>query len=377
MSLFLQKIYTKQSLSIFLLLFINFLFSYKYISRLTEFSLLISVILTVFYFILLSNSIKIKSTKLLKMLTYSLLVIFISFAIFAFTKIDVHNLHVDRWSVITSFWDATFNNEYPYLAKSHMGSKPGPMPIYFLLTLPFYLINELGYFSLIAVPILLVLFRKTNANLNYTLLLTCFILTSTSYAWEVSSRSNLLTNTLLILWLLTSFIHSKNKKNLYLYAIIAGLLLSTRAVFIIPFIIFLIFSLRMKEITFSNFIVCSFIALLTFLGTFLPLIIFYPDSFFEMNPFIVQSTFLIPSYYTFGFILLAFVLSFATKTKTDVYFFSGLSLFLPILIYMLYHFITNGFDTYYSGKADISYFIFSIPFFIIHLSCLHTNKLEK
>jgi len=40
---------------------------------------------------------------------------------FIFYKIPVESLNVDRWSVITSFWDNFFKGEYVYFAKSNMG----------------------------------------------------------------------------------------------------------------------------------------------------------------------------------------------------------------------------------------------------------------
>lgn len=372
---------SKEKVSILVLLFINFLFSYKYLIRYTEYTLFISIVSSLFYLLLLSNSIKLRFNKKMKtFLSYGLIAFFILIAFFAFERINVFTLNVDRWSVITSFWDAIFNGEYPYYARSHMGNQPGPMPIYFLLAFPFYMINELGGFSLISLIIFPYVINKTKASLNYKLLIIIYVITSTYYLWEVLSRSNLFTNSLLVVWFLMNFIERKNNRNFTFYfsAVIAGLLLSTRAIFIIPYIIVFMYSLRKKELTIPEFLIYTSISAITFFITFLPFILLYPNDFFKMNPFIIQSSFLIPSYYTILFILIAFMFSFLIKNKNSLYYYSGLALFIVILIYFVYHIIGSGFNTAnFESKADISYFIFCIPFFIIYLSkTIHINMLK-
>ena len=100
----------------------------------------------------------------------------------------------------------------------------------------------------------------------------------------------------------------------------------------------------------------------------MPFILFYENHFFQMNPFIIQSSFLVPTTYIIFFILISIVLSFFVRNKNDNFFFSGISLFLSILIYSIYHLIDDGFESsFINSTIDISYFIFCIPFFIIYL----------
>jgi hypothetical protein len=333
------------------------------------------------YVVLLSNAIHFKfSKKSTNFIQYSIVVFFVLSSIYIFTKINVSTLKVDRWSVITSFWDTFFEGKYPYYAKSHMNSYPGPMPLYFLLAFPFYLLNELGYFSLLALPLLIYLLQKMNIPSNYKLLILIFITTSTFYLWEVASRSNILTNSLLIIWVLTNFIEQKKSIGFYFYfnAILVGLLLSTRAIFILPYIIFFLYSLKKKEVKITSFLLYTLIASITFILTFLPFIIGYKDDFFTMNPFVIQSSFLIPSYYTILFILIAIVFSFLADTKNSLYYYSGLALFISIFIYAVYHCVVDGFNaSYFEGKVDISYFIFSVPFFLFYLARNNTFTIEN
>jgi len=100
-----------------------------------------------------------------------------------------------------------------------------------------------------------------------------------------------------------------------------------------------------------------------------------------MNPFIVQSSFLVPPVFILLFFGVSAGLAFLIKEREEIYFYSGLSLFLTSLIYFLYYIIKSGFQqAYFESKADISYFIFSIPFFLFHIiqnEIKETNLGEK
>ena len=137
----------KNGISLVAILFINFLFSFKYLNRVTEFALGISIVITAFYIFLYFFSGKINSKTFDKLFVPSLLILLVLFLV-AFSKIPQETLNVDRWSVIKEFWDAYFQGGYPYGAKSNVGNYPGPMPFYFFMALPFYWIKEIGYFSL-------------------------------------------------------------------------------------------------------------------------------------------------------------------------------------------------------------------------------------
>lgn len=373
------KLSVKESVSILILILINFLFSFKYLARYTEFSTYISIGLSCVYLLLLTNFIKFKlNIKVSKLIPYVLIICFILISLFVLKNINVTTLNVDRWSVITSFWEAFFNGDYPYYAKSHMNNYPGPMPIYFLLALPFYLLNELGYFSLLGIVLLPIVLYKTKASLNYRLSIIIFVMSSTFYLWEVVSRSNIFTNSLIIVWALMVFIERKKENSVPLYfnAILIGLLLSTRAIFILPYIIFFIYFLKEEKTTISSFFRFSIIAMISFFASFLPFIFLFPDDFFTMNPFIIQSSFLLPSYFVILFILMSIVFSFLVVYKRDLFYYGGLSLFISIVVYLLYHSIIDSFkNSYLNSNVDISYFIFCIPFFIIYL--LKRNLNEK
>ncbi len=151
----------KIHVSIIILLLINFIFFYKYSSRYTGFAIHISTILLTFQFLVFKFSNKvIISNKLKKIICYGLLGFIMSLVIISYFTIPLESLNVDRWSVISSFLTEFHNGNYPYYAKSHMGSYPGPMPIYYLIASPFHLMGELSILSSLGYCILTVLFIK-------------------------------------------------------------------------------------------------------------------------------------------------------------------------------------------------------------------------
>lgn len=370
----------KINVSILILLFINFLFFYKYSLRYTEFAIHISTILLIIQFFVFKFSNKIVvSNQQKNFICYGLFSFIFGLVILSYIAIPTESLNVDRWSVISSFLKEFFNGDYPYYAKSHMGNYPGPMPIYFLIASPFHFLGELSILSSLGFIILTVLLiKKVNVTENIKFLL-FYMFTSLYLIWEITTRSNLFTFTILVLLVLNEFINLDNKKTLKFYglALLTGLMLSTRSVYILPYIIFFLSSLINDEITFKKLFLFLSISLIAFVSTFMPFIYFFYSDFFTMNPFIIQSSFLVPKFYTFIFIVISILLAFLVKNKTDKFFYSGLSLFIAILIYAIYHLFNHGYEmSYINSKIDISYFIFCIPFFIKYLM-ENKNKDEK
>jgi hypothetical protein len=365
-----QNVFSKKGISILILLFINLLFAVKYASRANEIILILGVLWVGIQYLVLNYLFNRSLNLNFKLLFFVLISFAISVNFFVFQKISVQTLNVDRWSVISSFWDAIFNHQYPYFAKSHMGNPPGPMPIYFLMALPFHLIGEIGWMPLMA--IILVCLNKRMFNFSYKgcFFMALFLLSSPFFLWETFARSTVLLNSTLV-FLVFKSIYDKllaGKLNLYLEAILFGLVLSTRFVFVIPFLVLFIYALKHRFISFNLLLKYGIISMLTFALTFLPLLIFYPNDFWQMNPFLVQSGFLMPSYYTYLIMLTSVVLAWFLPKNSSIIFYSGLILFFTIIIYLVYHIFKNGFhEAYFGSSADISYFIFSVPFLLYFL----------
>ncbi len=248
---------------------------------------------------------------------------------------------------------------------------PGPMPFYFLLALPFYFTGELGFFSLLGLIVFVVILKYSKINLNNQIAGVLLITCSAFYLWETISRSNIFTNSSLILLSILFFIHSLNiekSRHILINGIIIGLLISTRNVLIIPYIILSIYLLKNKIYRLSDSLKIIAIIITTFVATFLPFVVNHFQAFLEMNPFIIQSSFLMPSWLSIFCILISFLSFYFIKEKDDIFFFSGFFLFTTIMIYFIYHIITDGLNaTFFGSRADISYFILCTPFFLYYI----------
>ena len=127
-----------------------------------------------------------------------------------------------------------------------------------------------------------------------------------------------------------------------------GLVLSTRYVFVVVFIIAFVFLLKTKFVTFKQLALVGTSAVVTFGLTFVPFVYNHFAEFALVNPFVTQSTALMPFAFTIPFVLLAIVFWFIAKAVNDTYFYSGLVLFLTIVGYFLYHISQEGLQTAFS-----------------------------
>ena len=359
----------KRNISLFLFLFINLIFSIKYLSRVTEFAVPISILLTSFYFAVFKYQDKLqvfgKQLKFVNILGF--IVLFIA-SYFVFQKVPVQTLNVDRWSVITSFWDNYFAGDYVYFALSHMNNYPGPMPFYYIVALPFYLLGELGYLSIIGLLAFILLLKVLKKPLQTQTAYFIIITTSPFFLWEIVGRSNIFFNSTLILISIVYFFKTIEKKNLLWNGIIIGLLLSTRNVYAIPYVVVFLFALKNREISIKNTIKIGIIAIITFAATFLPFVIGHFDDFLKMNPFIIQSSYLMPFEFSFACIILSFLSFFVVKNRLDVYFWSALILFITIAVHFVWMSMQHGmYEAFFNSKADISYFILCVPFLLFHI----------
>jgi hypothetical protein len=369
-----EKYSVKQITSIVILVWINLLFSYKYLDRYISFPFLATLIFGLMYSLLWFMNFYI-SKRTITVMTIIGFVLFLIGALVVFDRIPVEDLRVDRWSVIAAFWENYFQGEYVYYARSFDGNPPGAMPFYFILALPFYLAGEPGLMALAGLFLYTGISYAMADNKTEFFRSFLFLIFSLFIVWEVTTRSNLFFNSTLILLLLIWLEKiDKHKFSFWLAvnAFVCGLLLSTRFVLVIPLIIQFTWLFRTKKMKFNILASYGVVACVSFFLTYIPFIIFHFNDFLMTNPFLLQTTLFIPFAYILGFLFLSFSLSFICKDQRDVYLFSGIALFVSILIYFLYHTIQWGLiHAYMESVIDISYFIFCAPFLIYFIVFRH------
>ncbi len=366
----------KQIIAYTLILIVNLLFGLKYFNRYTGHGILLSTILLIIqatgiYYFHFTKSIKPKSKLLIKYIAGILATTLILTTLFSHFYIDVHKLRIDRWSMASAVYKELFKGNYPYYAKSNIGNLAAPLPIYFLILYPFYKLGEIGIISVFGYLILIKKILKPNKQANTQLILTLLLGSFLFAFWEITTRSNIFSNSVLII--LTMEYFDSIKKNTYnttffLSAILTGLALSTRTIFIVIYSITFISSLINKEIKLSSLLLYGVISASTFFLTFLPLLAYFWDDFWITNPFIVQSSIMMPKIYAIVFALSGIVFSVFLKNKVERNLYGGILLFLITLVFYLFN------STNLSLKqallvegADISYFIFSVPFLMLYI----------
>jgi hypothetical protein len=132
--------------------------------------------------------------------------------------------------------------------------------------------------------------------------------------------------------------------------------------------------LKINRLNFKRLSIIGLYAIVFFSFTFLPFAWNFYDDFLKMNPFIIQSSFLMPFSWSITSVLIALVLAWFSKTENDIYFFSGIVLFITIIAHFIYNITQSNFnETFFNSRADISYFILCIPFVMYHF----LNKKNK
>lgn len=359
-----MKKITKLNICLALFVFVNALFLFKYLERYTSYYVFLTCIGIIIYSFLFKANMSYLKIERWQKIVFPFFILYLILSLVLLTQIPVQSLNVDRWSVITSFWDSFFNLDYAYKAVSHMGNPPGPMPMYFILNLPFYLIGETGLFSVFGLYVFYLILKKRGLNYSKPILLT---LLSVFTLWEIATRSNIFANAVIILGLILYLLNTTfTKKNTLIMGLLTGLALSTRNVFVIPVIITLLFLFRNKQIDFKKLVLFGSASIAAFILTFAPFVIGHFEDFLQVNPFVIQSSGLMPFYLSFSFILVGIYFGLKSKSKNEVIYYSAINLFITILGYFMYCIVVDGFtNAFWKSTADISYFIMCIPFLLV------------
>jgi hypothetical protein len=365
-----RKQQTNTFISLIVLAIINLLFIVKYVSRVGWLAaLVLGVAYTVFCTLAPFWVGKVRRRLLARRNTLLLIALFILASCAGFWLIKAETLHVDRWSVIKSFLDNLFAGKYPYDAISFMGNSPGPFPFYYVIALPFYLVNEIGLLTLAAVVVFCAFLNKRTADNSVFFMQIILLIASPAMAWEIIARSTIFFNfsmVVLYAFWLEERVVSKNPKHTLLPGIVGGFVLSTRAIAAIPIICYLSYSfLRKKDV--SGFLSICLAIGAGFCVTFAPLLFWGWDSFVRQNPVVLQASF-VPAGLTVFFLLASFSGGLFLRNFSSWLHFCGVLVFLIIAVSFILCLFDVGWNrALFHHEFDISYFIFCIPLLIASL----------
>jgi len=251
---------------------------------------------------------------------------------------------------------------FPYGTKTN----PSGFPFLFFLASPFYLLGDIGYLEVFGLFLFLMLifkYSKTRKEVAVKVLI-LFLLPTTIY--ELAVRSELLTNTVLVLSLffLAEQRLKEDKKNIsfIVLALLFGVFLSTRLIAFLWLAMFLLFFFRNNL---KNGVVFFTISLSVFLLSLLPFYLWNAEILFSNGPFAVQTIYL-PKWIFFIFPVLVLYVGWMIADFQELLFASGILTFLLVSISFIMTIGDVGmYEAFFKSRFDISYYILSVPFFIL------------
>jgi hypothetical protein len=298
---------------------------------------------------------------------YFVVLVIVSAVIFtiAMRQFNPNDINIGRVLAVNDWLDNLFHGIYPYEA----GSKPSGMPFLFILFLPFYLMGDAGLMQIFTFIILAVLIYKKNQEHridSFRLLLLYMV--SPVFLFEVLVRGDLGSNVILAIAFLEILRRYKNRGSIagmIVFGLCGGLILSTRGVVFIIYVIFFCFYLRQLKLTNAATFIISLGA--GFILSLLPFVIWNQNLFFQEGPFAIQLSY-IPTT-TLGIaIVLSVFLGFISKNYKDTYYYSSIMLFMIIFISFLGKVFSYGFyETLSNEYFDTAYFAFVLPLLIISM----------
>lgn len=331
----------------------NGLFLYKYGQRFMPelWAIFIAIIITILgigaFSWLKKHSFHTKTQT--NILSVSILLLFLS----AFIA-NKETLQVDRWSVISSFWETAFMGSQPYEARSHMQNPPGPFPIYFLINLPFY---ALGILHLVTCIFFIAFVLTFKGSLIQNPLAILILIGSISIYYESITYSNLFANGALSC---IAFRWTNDNKKSIKNGFILGLVLATRGITAIPLAVW--FGQRVKQLKALSIIKLIIGGILALLLAFVPIATIDFCSFLDNNPIILQADFFLPSWLSILCVSTIFCFSIIQKEiapfTTITY-----GLIITLLMYYLYGIGIYGWKAaILQSGCDLTYCAFVIPF---------------
>lgn len=285
--------------------------------------------------------------------------------------IDGETLNVDRWSAMETAIRALLNDQYPYAAIDHLNGRTSNLPTLILIGIPFYYLGNVGYLQSFTFLLFMILIHDTFHNFKTRVFGLLLLVLSTSYGWEIYTKSDLMSNFIIILifLVLVQKRYDENKKNnVILIAAISSSLLLTRLVAIIPLSLLLfkkIFKLSVKKkiIFLSTSILTVSILLTIVFNNYNSL-----ENFILYNPFELQNRQL-PFIISIICIILPMIFSFYIHNLKYLIKYSVILLFIPITTSFVLSIFEKGlYNSIVNSGFDISYFNIVTPFLIFYLT---------
>lgn len=285
-------------------------------------------------------------------------------------SINPYNLQVDRWSAIHNWIETLLQGLYPYSAQTHLQGFGSPFPVWQILHIPFYGLGNVAL-STFVVCILwgIILARTISPHAAFIGL--AGLIMAPAFWYELSVRSDLFANLLLVATLCLWLVHRRIRLNDYIciLGIVSGLVLSTRLVAVIPLAV--LYGFEFIQLGWRKQLIFVGIVCLTFTLTFLPFILWEGSSllFFQYSPFVLQTRQGSPLiFFIWAIIALLWVLCFK-PTGTLVYFSTAILLFILVSFACTRQiWATSLMAIFTDSTFDITYFSTALPSLLLYFA---------
>lgn len=286
---------------------------------------------------------------------------------FVLGLIPKESLHVDRWMMIHTFWDNTFEGVYSYIPRYNQ-SIPSQLPVYHLLALPFYLIGEVGIMPLVVLVAFLYFLHRYGVEQKSMVFIAGLLVLMPGLWWEAAARSTIIMNMLLAVMVIEYVLRTQLQtgRQLLIAGLSLGAVAATRGTVILPLTTFFVWWL-LKQGRVRVVLVLGALALAVVLLSLLPLYWWKPEDFWRYNPLGVQAYFT-NTWFSMSLIIAAVIGGMLSKTMVQVYAVAAFVTVCSTALLLQLHLRYFGlYAVIFESKFDISYFLQAIPFLLMAL----------
>ena len=347
---------------------INTLFVYKYTARMTSQSWATSL----FYLVLLGllvlslyRNAELRLSPATQNLVYFSLIVFLAVALtLVMSHFDPQKIRVGRSPALQDWITRLLNSEFPF--DSH--TRPSGFPFLFVMAMPFYLLGDLGFlqiFSFLIFAVLVYLRHGEQAAHRFRCII--LLISAPVFLYEVMVRSELFSN-MVVVMLYLAVLEMVGRKMSFIalvsLGLVGGLLLSTRGIVLLIYVLVLGYFLKRRVVTHGLFFVsiCA-----GFLVSLLPFLIWDWSQFMDSGPFSKQLSFL-PIWLLALSIGCCVFCALKIGSLRKVYSAVSFTLFAVVLVAFVTKVLDYGWhEAVFGDGFDISYFAFAVPFLLISL----------
>lgn len=355
---------------------INLLFIAKYASRISDVLAMVAcLVYSIIAFVTFAQIEKKDIFQNKKGLLVSSLVA-IALLIALQSSINPYELKIDRWSAIHHFIQSLFQGSYPYGAETHLHGYGSPFPVWQIFHVPFYLLGNVGLsFSVVTLLFIHSVCLQWGSKGGYLSLL--LLVASPAYLYEVMTRSDMITNFLLVGSVVNYLVYFKItlKSHLIAIAILCGLTASTRLTAILP--LFMLYFQEFTQVSWQRKISFLLIVVITFAVTFLPFWIWDANTllYSDHGPFALQTS-QIRDFDLIVFLVISIWLACKWKAKyVKLYAYTAVLLGFMVVYTFIINMATRGdWSRLFGSTYDITYFNMALVFVIATLSVLTASE---